>query len=197
MPARMEFISYFMSEKPGREKDLNRLANNFVKETRLAPGEIQIGKIADYEEKEIFRLRLNAESPLYGESAELKAALYKRLLAMGLAAGFLPLDEDGHIIYLLPPYGFEVAFYSPRKGRDNEMFDLVRGVYKEIEGHIVDGQFGQQDAPDGEGEYYIVRLLMQDYLTEPERTRLRLATYFRLLGLARSAGFEVVIQGQA
>lgn len=177
-----------------KERDIEKIVREFLQSMPQYVVDVAYKKLGEEDGRELFGIKANVagETNRPDQREDLYVLLFNRIVALGLKRGFVPLDGEGKIIYLQPPYGFEVVFYSPQTGRGDDMFSLVRTVYRELGDHIDDGHVGSRHATDGKGEYFIVQLQMQDYLTLPERQRLMLAAYFRLLLLARQNGFKVV-----
>lgn len=193
----MELKIIFMG-LPGREKDVKKIVEEFKRAGRPFITTVSQKKLAKKKNEELFGIKarlLKLDIP-ENKAKAMRDAYLGRLAALALENGFLPLDEEGKPIYSSPPYGFDMYFYSPARGREEEFYELIKGIYGELGDHVYDGQVGSQDEEDGEGEYYMIHLLMQDTLPHDARYRLMLAAYFRILLAARKNGFEVMKQGR-
>lgn len=63
---------------------------------------------------------------------ELESAILTRLAINMAILGYLPLDENGDIVYLLDEYGFSAIFAAMEKGRADSLENVVLKAVHEV-----------------------------------------------------------------
>lgn len=194
--AAMQISLYFASHSLDSQKDLESVLKKFCQSHDLFMPKWQIKKVYETDSGEIFAVEAALTIPENMQDEDLQTTLARQLMAAALNQRFIPLDHEGHEIFLTPPYGFNVILYHETRGHEADLQKLIMQLASEMPGH--EGTFNiQTHAPDDEpGEYYMAAIRIQDYWTEEARYRLMLAFYLRLLMLAKAQGFEAVITGK-
>lgn len=190
----MNFGIMLLSKTGGQLRDARRVAEEFRQSVRLYVRSTEINTIAvDRSPQEIYAINVELNDVLIAPEHfdDLTDAFWDRLAAMGLAHGLLPVDVDGNLIYLRPPYFLSMAFHSREPGRRGDLEEILHKVRCEAPDHV-EGLDIESHVSKEMGEFIIVRLMLNDYLPDSERDIIRLGFYFRILRLTRERGFQAL-----
>lgn len=183
----MGFTLFMLANDPNAEKNLEHACANlreaFAYEISACAWRLE----ASLEESEIYAVSLATRE---NKPQDLQA-LAEILIQECMAYGYLPLDRDGKIIYILPEYGFDAMFHAPAKGMLMKLNEIVSSVCAECDNFSGSWISAPEIALD-QGELFTVHIRMQDYLSPQNRARMRFACFFRLMAKATAAGFVAI-----
>lgn len=179
----------------GKEKDAKKLAKEFRKSAHLYIKDVVVRTVATGEGgSEIYGVSVDFIDGIINDKDhdDFVAALWSRLAVLGLIAGFIPVDDNGDPIYFLPSYYLQVIFFSRDAEKRNVLEEIVKKLCEEVPRNWSERSIDAVNLGE-DGVYgYSVLVKFDDFLPERERINLRLAFYFRLIMLAKNAGFGVV-----
>ncbi len=193
----METISALLLSlgRKNREKDIKGLIKEFSHQDRVRIREVTYKLQEESDKDEVWRI--NANIMAFGSESEETSSEYQEVLkeaiyAHGLQFGFLPLDEEGNIIYLDEPYGFQVGFYHDALDKKEVLENIVRGLAEETP-NLYNAYVSDAIKCEKKGALYAVTALFQDYLADDSKRHIMLAFYYKLLALAKKEGFQVIV----
>lgn len=122
---------------------------------------------------------------------DLASVVLMRLLLKMVVNGYLPVDEDGDIVYMFDPYGFSVIFGSAGHGGEERLKKVIHKAIHEVDTYV-QAKMAPIFVEGSDAEYFDMQFTLNDYRTESERNRLALALYLRVVILASAQGFVAV-----
>ena len=160
--------------------------------TNVECSDLSRGGDAGHGEFRLLKISLKLSYAFVSAAAEqpLKEEIFRRLVVMGVAKGFTPLDDESDVIYVLEPYGFLAFYVNMAKGKGKKLQEVVNQVASEVDTPTY-GIVKYLPEASSCYDFYKVSMNFTDYRDHEERKRLMLAVFYRITMLAKQQGFLV------
>lgn len=188
----MTFTIFLATNKAGSEKAIKSICLAAKKSARIYIENVDYKLEASNDGEKIYAIKVSLlDLEDEGTTKQFAEAIAYRIYANGLNKGFLPIDHDGKIIYIFPPYEFAVFLHTMENGKLMLLNDIVNSVCAECPNFHSSWIETPEDAVH-EGELFIVHITLQDYYSPEMRYLVRLACFLRLMVKVTSAGFTAI-----
>lgn len=188
----MDYAIFLAANRPGSEKAIKTICKEAKKSARPYIEDVDFRREGANDGEEIYSIRV---SLFDGEDEEttdrLAKAICDRIIMTGVIKGFIPLDREGEIIYIFPPYEFAVILHTEETGQLMLLNEIVNSVCAELPNFNGSWIETPENAVQT-GELFIVHIKMQDYYAPEARRLIRLACFFRLMLKVTAAGFAAI-----